>query len=162
MAGRIGVRQGVDGLRRAQRLQEFRAGVVLKWSPHGLCKKKDIVKDHHCIETEAPVGLHRDLEGQVRIRAHLDKGVLLLDLLVLRQVAPRLAHQPYRWPSAVAAARSLKKPAGTCIAFIHRVFPWFRLLHNLLLWSFKLERSRKSSRLNGIKSQPFTRGPGGP
>ena len=67
MPGRVGIFQGGDGLRCPQGLEKSWPGIIFERRSHGLGQEEDVVKDHHGIKAEQPVGLHRDLKRELRV-----------------------------------------------------------------------------------------------
>ena len=57
---------------------------------------QDVGEDDDAVHAEAPMRMQRDLGRSIRICAQLEEARLLTELAVLRQVTPRLPHQPDR------------------------------------------------------------------
>src|SRR5699024_2562002 len=57
---------------------------------------ENIRKDERCIGLQLINRLEGDLTGQLRCLHALRESIFLADLHILRQVAPRLTHHPYR------------------------------------------------------------------
>ena len=88
-----------DGFRRTHRMLELRAfaGHEMQAQAHGLGDSQDVREQNRCIQIEAPQRLQRDLAGQLRVLAQVEKAAgLLAQRSILRQVTTGLAHEPDR------------------------------------------------------------------
>src|SRR5688500_9632315 len=75
---------------------------------------QEVRKQDRGVDIDNVDGLHRDRNGQFGLLADLQKGIALPQLAVIRHVAARLAHEPYR------GAVDGFTPAGAEEAIVHR------------------------------------------